>query len=158
MIWIWALLLLSSCQRHSQWQCHHINEKTAKATRVLYRSEDPVQGIDVEMIQADGELATYLQVHSQPLLPSEEDPEKTEVTITTAQSEMTFLAPFHRGAQRVRLSEELQTQLISILKEGNPITLELTGYRETIDPERFQKVFKRMGKKAPSVLNRIHLY
>ncbi|NGX59213.1 MAG: hypothetical protein KR126chlam3_00360 [Chlamydiae bacterium] len=151
-------LLTTSCQRHSQWQYHHINEKTANATRVLYRSTDPVQGIDVEMIEADGQLATYLQVHSQPLLPSHEDPQKTEVKIYTTHGEKTFLAHYHLGEQRVRLSEVLQAELISVLKEGNPVTLELVGYRETIDPSHFQKVFQRSNQKAPSAFNRIRLY
>lgn len=155
MRWVLALLLLASCQRHSQWQYTHVRETTCDSTRIMYYSEDPIQGIDIEMIHTDGELATYLQVHSEPVHVSED---KTPVVIRTSHGEKSFLAPSHRGAQRVRLTDVLQTELISALIEGNPVTLELCGYRETVDPARFQKIFDRLEKKAPSVLNRVRLY
>lgn len=107
------------------------------------------------MIHVDGELTTYLQVHSEPLQTKEN---KTLVVIKTLHGEKSFLVPYHKGKQRVRLTDVLQTMVISSLTEGNPITLELSGYRETVDPTRFQKVFSRIEKKAPSVLSRIRLY
>ncbi|MDN3506600.1 MAG: hypothetical protein P0S96_05160 [Simkaniaceae bacterium] len=151
MHWVLALLLLASCQRHSQWQYTHVRETTSDSTRIQYRSKDPVQGIDIEMIHVDGELTTYLQVHSEPLKTKES---KTLVVI----GDTSYYAPCHKGKQRVQLTDVLQTMLISSLTEGNPITLELSGYRENVDPARFQKVFARIEKKAPSILKGIRIY
>jgi|GEM_PF-2789930 len=153
--WVLPLLLFASCQRHSQWQCTHVKETACESSRILYRSEDPVQGIDIEMIHTDGELSTYLQVHSEPLFVTEKT---SPVVIKSIRGEMSSMATSHRGAQRVRLNDDLQTELISALKEGYLVDIELSGYRETIDPSRFQKVFARLEKKAPSVLNRIRIY
>lgn len=152
------LLLFASCQRNSQWQYHNINETVSKTTRIHYRSADPVRGIDIEMIKADGEMITYLQVHSQPILGSDADAEKAQVKILTKKRQKTFLVPIHRGGQRVRLSEILQTELISSLSEGNLVTLELSGYRESVNPAYFKQVFAKLSEKSPSVLNRIRLY
>lgn len=157
-LFFWLLLLLASCQRNAQWQYHNIHETTSKTTRIHYRSHDPVQGIDIEMIKADGEMITYLQVHSQPIVPSEDCTEKALVKMVTNKKQKTFLASIHRGGQRVRLSEILQTELISSLAEGNPVTLELSGYRESVNPTYFKQVFGKLSEKSPSVLNRIKLY
>lgn len=158
MFWIWVLVLFTSCQRYCDWQYHRIDEKNCKTTRIHYHSKDPVQGIDIEILQAEDQLATYLQVHSQPLPSSSEHPGTTQIKLFTMRGQKIFFAPIHAGGQRVRLSEVMQRELISSLTEGNPITLELSGYRETIDPVRFQKTFQRLSTKAPSILNRIRLY
>jgi len=142
MIWALVLFLLSGCQRYSQWQYHHISQKQTDSTRILYRSKNPASGIDVEMMKSHGELTTYLQVHSTPL-PSREG--KAEVQIQSGDKNVTFWAHLHEGGQRIRLTDSLQTALISSLAEGNPVTLQLQGYRETIYPKHFEKVFQNLN-------------
>lgn len=141
MIWCLLLLLVTGCQRHNQWQYHHISERKNEATRILYRSEDPTSGIDLVLLKTHSQLVTYLQVPSK-LTPKEEG--KVEVKLHTPSKIITFLAHLHEGDQRVRLEGALQTALLSSLKEGNIVTLYLQGYKETIDPKSFQKVFQKL--------------
>lgn len=152
MRWLFSLLLLVGCQRYDQWQTHHIKEKTAGSTRVQYKTRDQVAGIDIEFIRTGQDLATYLQVHGQPISLSTEN--KTEVKLITDNRVTTFLAHIHKGKQRIRLSKILQEQLISILTEGNSVIIELPGYRERVDPQRFQKVLKELNSDSSGFLSK----
>lgn len=157
-VWVCLLLLLMNCQTKKEWYVQHISESATQTTCMYHLSSDPICGIDIEILQTGKQLITYLQVHSTPLYPSKSDAKQVEVGLSTAAYKKTFLAPLHLGKQRIRLSEEMQTQFLSILKEKDPITLEVSGYRETLDPTQFQKYFLQLTKKAPSFLNKIHIY
>lgn len=138
--------MLVSCQRHSQWCYHHIPAKypASDLTRLTYHSLDPIHGIDLEFLCSSKNCTTYLQIHSKSIPASEENPQKAQVLIQFENKTLYFLADRHCGGQRLRLSEPTQTELIALLKKGKPILLELKGYRETIDPKRFEKLFKRL--------------
>lgn len=150
--WAIVLLLIAGCQRHNQWQCHHISQKESNSTRILYKSPDPTYGIDIEIVKTHGEMTTYLQVHSGSLCDVDG---KAEVTLTTPTKTKSFWAHLHEGNQRIRLSESLQTAFISSLAEGNPVTLQLDGYRETVHPHAFEKTLQKLD--SPPYKIPIHL-
>ena len=85
--WAIVLLLIAGCQRHNQWQCHHISQKESNSTRILYKSPDPTYGIDIEIVKTHGEMTTYLQVHSGSLCDVDG---KAEVTLTTPTKTKSF--------------------------------------------------------------------
>jgi len=138
-----CFILLAACQRQENWHFKQIpTKKTASCRRITYYSKDPICGIDVELIYANEELVTYLQIRSTPLKSTSEN--AIQVTIQSEGKASHFLGKVHRGSQRIRLTPDLQTHLLSLLKEGKPLIIEIPGYRETIDPKRFEKVFKKL--------------
>lgn len=148
------LILLVGCQRHQQWQCSQIQHTTHQSTRLIYKTKDPVAGIDVALFRNNEKWTTYLQVHGHPLYSSLENEQKIEVRLISEGKVTSFLADLHRGRQRIRLSEILQDQLISELMEGNPVTIELSGYREIVSPKRFQKMLKKVDSKTSDFLSK----
>jgi len=139
-------LLLTACQRTSQWQCQHIREKNCHCSRLLYQSQDPVLGIDLEFLQTKSGLCTYLQVH-QPM------PQEAKIHIKTQDDQLTYIGTFHQGSQRVQLSEELQELLLTHLKKEKVVTIQLNQHRETIQGENFSKLLKNFeSHRNPSFL------
>lgn len=136
------LLLLAGCQTHSGWRYDQVPSKEKKCTRLTYKSDDPIKGIDVEFLYSGDALATYFQVHSHPIVA--EEGKKASIRLITDQRVVDFVADIHTGKQRIRLSEPLQGELIKLLKEGKPVTIELKGYRQTLDPKDFEKSFKKL--------------
>ncbi len=155
MKWLLSLLFLFGCQRYNQWQYHRISETTGGSTRVQYKTKDQVAGIDLEFIRSGDDLATYLQVHGQPLPYTKGD--QARVKLISQDSVMTFLADLHTGGQRIRLSNVLQKQLLSLLIEGQAVTIEVVGYREQIDPKRFNKVFKELNSHSSDFLSKFKM-
>lgn len=151
MKFIFCLLLFSGCQTPSpndaKWQCNHLpTKKTPSSSRLTYRTHDQVRGIDLEFLHINNDLITYLQVHSRDIVPSVENKSQTKVTIVSPNQKISFLCDFHHGKQRVRLSSAAQAKLLFLLQEEETITISLLGYEESITPEHFEKLFKRLTK------------
>lgn len=150
------LLLLSSCQRHGHW--HHQNipaKEIDHCSRLLYRSEDPIGGIDLEWLQTKETLTTYLQVHFGSIHASDESGPKAKVIFSTSEKTVSFLIDFHEGEQRLRLLPAQQTALLTLLEEGQPVTIDLEGFHETIDPSAFAPFLKKL--KTPPYKLPFHL-
>lgn len=135
--------MLASCQKHSQWQKQTISENKSTVTRTIHRTEDPTRGIDVEILEADGQFAIYLQVQSEIL--------ERQVTLITSSGEKSFLASPHKGGQRLSLDAAAKEALLFALKEEKMITISLSGYREVLHANDFDQ-------KDSSVLKKIRLY
>lgn len=141
------LLLASSCQRTSNWTYRHIEEmKSSGCTQITYHSPDQSRGIDVEFLSKEGLLSAYLQVHSHPIVPSPLEKEMVEVHLHSRNGRHLFLAPIREGNYRVRLSQELQEELIKELISGHTVTIELSGYSVTIDATEFQAQYSKLER------------
>ena len=147
--WAALCLFLCGCQYHSQWKYAHIPSQEKQCSRLIYTSDDPITGIDLEFLYSGEELIAYIQVHSQPLI-SEGD-KKVAVRLTAGEKTATFLADFHTGKQRARLDSALLQQLITFLSEEENVTIELKGYKEIVESKKFEKTFKNL-KKTPHPL------
>jgi hypothetical protein len=141
-----SLLLLCACQRTSQWQCQHLCEKNSHCCRLLYQSEDPVRGINLEFLQTEIGLCTYLQVRN-PL------PADAKIEISLADRHVSFDTPSHLGRQRVQLSQEAQDLLLAGLTEDQEVKIELSGCQEVIQTKNFSKLLKNFrSNRNPSFL------
>ena len=107
-----------------------IKEKNMKGSRSIYRSSNPISGIDIEILHYKDHRIIYLQVHSEPLLPLKEAQNKIEVIFYIRNEKKIFLSDIHQGKQRIRLSEEAQAELLSALNSGDPFIIEFSNYQE----------------------------
>lgn len=90
-----------------------------------------MRGIDIEFLQTESGLCTYLHVHN-PLVA------EAKIQIDA----LTCVAPTRQGQQRVQLPAAFQELLISHLKEGKAVTITLNGHRETIKADDFEKMLE----------------
>ncbi len=134
--------MLASCQSHSQWQKQTISESRSAVTRTIHRTQDPTGGIDVEILEADGQLSVYLQVYSE--IPKE----NARLSID---GEKSFPLIPHEGNQRFSLDTAAKEALLTSLKENEMVAISLSGYREILQQSHFDR-------KESSVLKRIRLY
>lgn len=143
----WALfLLLASCQTHSQWSVQNIPATTPDhCTRLLYRSEDPIAGIDLEWLQTSNTLTTYLQVHFSSIPLAEGEAQKAEVTLSSPTKTVSFLVDCHQGAQRLRLLPVQQELFLRMLEAGEAVTVSVAGFQETLRPASFAKYRKELA-------------
>lgn len=137
-------LLLISCQSRSDWQVSQIDATKEKfsSSRLFSKTEDPLHGMDVELIFNGTEIKSYLSVHSRLLVPSKENPSSVFVTLKAADKKETFLAYLLEGKQKCLLSQEGTEFLLSYLNTNREIIILLTGYRRSLSPRSFEKQYR----------------
>lgn len=159
----WILLLASSllfaCSRQSShWSSNkiHSDVKEYSSTKLIYSSDDPINGIDLEFIKIGDHLNAYLNVHSIPV-PSCKDGKKYSLLKLEAIGEVHQTKTYRfEGGQRFLLSEEIAKILVDLLQENKDVTLILPGYRTVIKAEDFPKKFHRLLNPFP-IQNPFHL-
>ncbi len=140
---ILLLFLLSSCYKPSPWAFRQIRseETSFNSTKLTYASCDSVNEIDLEFLHHQDLVRAYLNVHSRPVPPSNEDPKGALVIIKAGTEEWRFMAYRLEGGQRLLLPQEATDLLVDLLKNLKKVTLSMSGYRTTIDPEDFPHKF-----------------
>ncbi len=133
-----SLLLLTACTS-SHWAVDEIpSGRGAPAfVRLSYPASDPIHGIDLEILQE----GAYLAVHSTPVAAIKGDPHAVHVCLRSKGHQSKGTAYRLQGGQRFRLSSEMRNEIISYLREGEEITIQLNGYRTILKSEDFEKKY-----------------
>lgn len=136
------LLLLASCAREDNWRVSYIRTGDAdfNSSKLTYLSH----GIDLELMQTPIGFRSYLKVHSHPAAPHQGNPKKAFVSMQTEKDFLQDVAARHEGGQKIVLPPSLEEFLLTSLKEGKSVTIEISGYKITISPEAFEKRFHEM--------------
>ena len=142
------LLLLCGCGAQSSWQVSHLQSgsSTFDSSRVLFSSNDPINGIVVELIRSDGQILAYLLVHTQETIPYEDNPKEAIVRLIMPDKTIESIAHRHEGGQRLLLTESLQQTLLDALKLEKDVTIELMGYRTTLSGKGFADSYAALQK------------
>ena len=142
-----ALLLLFTlfgCYETSPWNVSYL--EGGDSSRVSCLTRDKVNGVGVEMVYAKNSLRTYLEVHSQSIPPYRGNEQEALVILKTATQVIRTVASRHAGGQRLLLPSDSQQILIDNLLEGESVTIELQGYRQTLSPDHFSNKFSKIKK------------
>lgn len=137
------LLLLMGCQNSSAWQVTHLSD----SARLSYPVHDMVNEIGVEMICSQGQVSTYLEVHSHAIPPYRGDVRQVRVALKIEGKTTTGIALRRESGQRIRLPSSLQELLVEALKQRCPVTILLDGYSITLDAEHFAKQYELLLSK-----------
>lgn len=131
MHYLLILFFLVACTHADQWTVSNIRTKglDSALSRFLYRTEDKINGIDIEIIGTKERLTTYLQVHSQ-MIPAQ----KSKGEIVVGNQVYPFLAEYHAGGQRLGVPEDIQMLMIELLKQKKSFVIKIEGYEETVSP------------------------
>jgi hypothetical protein len=124
----------------------HSNYEEFSYSKVVYREEDPVHGMDVEFVQSCDCLKTFLVVHSTAVPPTQEFPKKISVKIEIDDTLLACLADRMEGGQRFLLSEEVANKVIEALLNEKNVHISIPGYRSSLNPEGFQQRYKKIGR------------
>ena len=145
--WVLALLLFG-CIKEQKWSLQHVKSKKHlfDSSRLCYRTADRVNGIDIAIIHIKKKSLVYLEVHAQRIPPYLGDEKKAHLKFLSKNKEYLFQAERHTGGQRVALPNEIQDRLIELLKSSFSLTIELDGYRETIDPSSFELLLRKLDQ------------
>ena len=92
--------------------------KESNSARLSYPVEDPVNGIGIEMIAAQGLVSTYLEVHSQKVPAYQGNPKEALVIMKIDGKTFQGIANRHEGGQRVSLPPQLHQLLIESLQRS----------------------------------------
>ena len=144
--WIPLCFVLACCTQTTDWNVSYLTagSKEFNSAKLFLPAKDPVNGMDVEFLQTKLGVRAYLQVHSHPTVPYEGNTHETWVRLKTDQDQLNGPAVRHEGGQRIFLSPPMQEFLLSSLKKGKVVVIELTGYKATVSAQGFKKEFEEM--------------
>lgn len=142
------LLFLAGCSHSDSWHYAHLKTADSQydAKKLAFLNPDKVNGIDMEILLVQETLHIYLNVHSTPILSHYRDAKQALVTIRTGEERMQLLAFRHEGGKRILLPETIYPTLLSTLRAGTPILIELEGYRATVEGKGFEEKFHKLQK------------
>jgi hypothetical protein len=151
------LLLLASCGHSDHWEVSHIQTGNASydSSKLVYPAQNPVSGVDLEILKVAGEMHAYLQVHSQIIPAYLGNPKEAFVTLYIDQQPFFGVAARHEGGQRLLLSPELQTLLFEALEKNKSVKIELEGFSAVVQPEDFPKYLGELS--SPPFRNPFYL-
>jgi len=138
-----AASLLIGCNKPDPWQVSHIQTKLTpfRSSRLVYNSEDKVNGIDIEFIADSSENHVYLKVHSHPFKPYQGKKKQALVTISDEALVNQFICIRHQGGQKITLTEEARDFMIERLMLGNKVYISCSGYSVDVSSENFESKF-----------------
>lgn len=109
------------------------------AAKLKYPTSDKVSGIDVEFLQTQESLSTYLCVHSVRLK------ERSQGFLIIDGTSYPLHAHVRQGGQKMILSEESSSLLTESLLQGKSVEIRLPeGYRAILSPIGFREAFERL--------------
>lgn len=153
-----TLCFFSSCSHPQQWAFQRIDagDQQFNSTKLTYHSQDPINGIDLELMQTPNLLRSYLNVHSLPIPSLKDDPKATAVNLCIGDNTYQFLARRHEGGQRLVLPQEMTEKIIEGLLQHLPLKIKVPGYAVVIEAEGFEEKFQQLGH-TPLFRNPFHL-
>lgn len=148
---LWILSSLCSCTEQEHWAFDQIRsgEKDYSSTRLCCNAQDPVNGIDLEMIQAQESLKVYLLVHASPIPRRPDNPKTSSVTLTVDGEKKQFAAYRFEGGQRLQLDSDAVDFLFTSLRAGQTVAIAVPGYRSTIRANDFPSLYAKLQKPFP---------
>ncbi|MBS0620780.1 MAG: hypothetical protein JSS61_04905 [Verrucomicrobia bacterium] len=123
------ILFAAGCEKPTDWESSQITSHAKEhcSSRLYYCSQDPVGGIDVEVIETAEHLRAYLIIHSSPI-PSERAIAHFDF------GDKTLDSPLHplQGGQRFLIPDAVQEILLASLRAGKSVQIKLAGYEALI--------------------------
>lgn len=112
--------------------------------RLTYPPQEPSEGFELELLLAQDELTSYINLFLYPL------PFKHRttysLTFTCENETVSYPAYLHRGGQKLTLSKEAQDHLLSLLKQEKSVHISFDRHSQLIIGEGFQKYKKIISK------------
>ncbi len=147
-LFILAIALASnSCSNKGNWKVDKINSGSTlhSSTRISSLSNKASNQIHLEIFKLQEGTRGYIFSKSHPIPCFEQNPTQTALTIKTDDEILFYLGARHEGGQRILLPPDALEKIISSLKNGISITIEVPGAETTLNPKGFPKDTKKLS-------------
>ncbi|MEZ5315657.1 MAG: hypothetical protein R3E91_05585 [Chlamydiales bacterium] len=143
--YIWLLLLLPACIAHKEWSYSQTSSthRQWNSHRILHRTKDPINGINVELLKGAFGTVVYLTISAHPIPLSLDGSNQVPVVFLIEQKIFSYKATRMRGGQKFLLSEEATEKLISSLENHQNIHIYLDRYQTDLLSSNFFKLYKK---------------
>ena len=148
---ILLLFFITSCFSKSHdpaWVLQkNVTEKHAyNSGKLSYPAQSQFNGIEIELMKSSRDLRLYLNVFTRSIPSASNDPSKALVSLNIAGKQTDFFADRFEGGQRLLLPQNALDTILEALQQDSTIEITLTGYRATISPDRFTKLYSKLMK------------
>jgi len=148
------LLTLSACTATNIWQLDSIatGEKAFDSAKLVY-SDPMLSPLRFEVVGQESGIESFISLSKHRLTVSSENPNAIEAQFTIEGEKFVEMIPILEGRMRLRLPPELTGRLIEALQEGKKIDILLDGFEQTLEPERFSKLYEKVAERADRSAN-----
>jgi|GEM_PF-2546417 len=153
-----CILSFCSCNKHNQWvtQKVHADSKNFCSTKLSYPTENPLAGIDLELLKTEQTLDMFLAIHNRPIPSRPDSPNKIPLKIESKSRTLSTEVIRHAGGQKFTVEPSDREFILECLNSQEVISLVLPGYKTTIDPNGFLQSYERFIHPT-SLRNPFHL-
>ncbi len=139
------LLTLTACSTSNIWILDSIatGEKAFDSARLIC-SNQSLSPLQFEVVALETGIESFLSLSRHRLTASSEDPNAIEAQFTIDGKKFFEMIPLLEGRMRLRLPPELTGRLTRALQEGKKIDILLDGFEQTLEPERFSKLYDQL--------------
>jgi hypothetical protein len=129
-------LVFFSCSTPTTWRSEQIEARSRehRATRFLYRPDDPMANVNVQILQGSYGVRFSLHLLSRPLLPAERQLGQMEITLGIKDKNEQIRVQRVEGGQVLVLPEPTGKYLLNLLLQGESLELKLPRYQTIIPP------------------------
>jgi hypothetical protein len=152
-------LFFFSCSTSSRWQIDREETGSVEfdSAKLSFFSSDPGNGLDLTFFATGGKVKTFLEVRSRAIPPVDADhPSLANVVLEAGGEVYTDVSPLHAGGQRIVLSDLLQQQLLSLLRDHPFVDIKIDGFSSRISRDDFAKKWDSLNS-TPWLENPLHL-
>jgi hypothetical protein len=138
-----ALIILSSCTTHTNWQLSAIPtaQKEFDSARLCYLPSDCLGSMSLEFVCSNGSVTGYVSSSARRF---EQDDAMAQIRLGSETLE--FPLKIHEGRMRATLPDELTIKAYLALQDGQPITIIVGSLQQNFEPEQFAALFSQLTK------------
>ena len=144
-----ALLFFTSCsQRSTSFEQASLNQdsKMHHFSEIVSKVRDKVFEPQMQWVYYEGKLKAYLNVFVGEIKGAGSE---ALVSIKTNQGTLKFKAPILKGAQRVKIPEDIIPQIVDLFEKSEEATLTVGNFETTLNLNKFQFMLGKSKKQHP---------
>ncbi len=138
-------LLLSGCTSSSPWHFDSIatGEPSFDSSRLVYQTRDSLLEANLEFFYREGKVSAYVTSPAR-RFERQAGAATTKARLTVGSEALEEELPLHAGQMRVKLPDTWAQKAIDALKDGREIAIMVGVIDQTIQPEEFSELFKKL--------------
>ncbi|MGH7197595.1 MAG: hypothetical protein ACREH5_02490, partial [Candidatus Omnitrophota bacterium] len=115
------------------------------SARLAYADPSSDSHLRFEFMRFGTAVDLYLSLTQYSLTPSPLDPSTVLVRFTVGDdAPFEEAIPLREGRMRLHIPDETSSRITSALQEGKKVAILVDGFEETLQPERFSKLYEKL--------------
>ncbi len=137
--------VLFGCGSQQAWivQRNQATKEEFISSKLILPAKIPSDDIELEFMRTQTSIELFLIIRGQPIGNSQQHAKEIPLKVEAGSEVFTTIVYRHDGGQKFTVPIEMQTFISDCLKNDQPVTLTLPGYRQKIDPKGFASSYDR---------------